>query len=114
MRPWTGSTMNAATSPARSSRSSASRSPKGTRAQPGSIGPKPSLKNSSPTSARGPRVTPWKLLSQERRRALPVAARANFMAESTASAPVLAKKIASMPSGSRSTSASASIPASGE
>ena len=62
MRPWIGSTMKAATSPCRSSRLRArSRSPKGTRAQPGSSGPKPSLKNSSPTSESGPSVTPWKL-----------------------------------------------------
>ena len=38
-----------------------SRSPNGTRSQPGSSGPKPSLKNSSPTSDSGPSVTPWKL-----------------------------------------------------
>jgi len=43
-----------------------------------------------------------------------VAARANFIAESTASAPVLAKNIASRPSGKRAESASPSIPASTE
>ena len=71
------------------------------------------MKNSSPTSESGPRVTPWKELSQESRPGRPVAARANFIAESTASAPVLAKKSASRPGGSRCASASASIPASG-
>ena len=59
-------------------------------------------------------MTPWKLLSQEISRGRPVAARANFIAESTASAPVLAKNTASSPSGSRSVSASASMPASTE
>ncbi len=114
MRPWIGSTMKAATSFARNSASRRARSPKGTRAQPGSSGPKPSLKNSSPTSESGPSVTPWKLESQEIRRGRRVAARANFIAESTASAPVLAKNTASSPGGRRCESASASMPASGE
>ncbi len=113
-RPWIGSTKKAATSFERSSASSLSRSPNGTRAQPGSSGPKPSLKKSSPTIDSGPSVTPWKLESHEIRRGRPVAARANFIAESTASAPVLAKNTASSLPGSRCVSASASIPASGE
>ena len=53
-------------------------------------------------------------MSQEINRGRPVAARANFIAESTASAPVLAKNTASSPCGSRCESASASMPASGE
>src|ERR671938_674149 len=65
MRPWMGSTTKAATSPPRSSASTRSRSPNGTRAQPGSSGPKPSWKKSSPTSESGPSVTPWKPLSHE-------------------------------------------------
>jgi hypothetical protein len=44
----------------------------------------------------------------------PVAARANFIAESTISAPVEPKNTASSDRGSRAVSASASIPASGE
>ncbi len=59
-------------------------------------------------------MTPWKLLSHEIRRGRPVAARANFIAESTASAPLLVKKAASSPAGRRCDSSSASIPASGE
>ena len=47
-------------------------------------------------------------------RGLPVAARANFIAVSTASAPVLAKNAASSPAGRRADKASASMPASTE
>ena len=63
---------------------------------------------------QGPSVTPWKLESHEIKRGRPVAARANFIAESTASAPVLQKNTESSPAGRRCDSASASIPASTE
>ena len=56
----------------------------------------------------------WKLLSQESSRGRPVAARANFITESTASAPELPKNVASSDSGSSPVSRSASIPASTE
>ena len=46
-------------------------------------------------------MTPWKLESHEIKRGRPVAARANFIAESTASAPVLAKNTASNAGGRR-------------
>ena len=42
-------------------------------------------------------MTPWKLESHDSSRGRPVAARANFIAESTASAPALAKNTASRP-----------------
>ena len=73
------------TSLVRSRTSRRLRSPNGTSSQPGRSGPKPSLKNSSRSQTKaGPRVTPSKLFTQIGGR--PVAARANFIAESTASA----------------------------
>ncbi len=85
--PWIGSTMNAATSPLMSSRSSAPRSLNGISVVSGTRRPNPSRKCGLPVTASEPIVSPWYDRSQYTMRCRPVAARANFIAASLASVP---------------------------
>ena len=111
--PCTGSTKNAATSPARSAPSRSAKSPKRTMRVSGRNGPNPWRKLWHPFSESAPVVSPWKPRSANRIPGRPVAARANLMAASTPSVPLLVKYTRSSPRPMRCVSSRASIPARG-